>query len=268
MLKPLKKLIGLTCLLSPAGVAAQVASEEEIAKQLANPISSLISAPFQFNYDSGFGPADGHRTTLNIQPVAPFALNGNVNLISRTILPVISQSDVFGKSGSQFGLGDTLQSFFIAPNKSPDQGWLISGGAAFLLPTATDDLLGADKWGAGPTAIAIRQLGPWTMGGLVNHVWSFAGDDDKPDVNQTFMQPFFAYTTPEAWQFTFTSETTYNWETEDWSVPLNFLVGKTVNISGRPVSFTGGVRYWAESPDSGPDGFGFRFVTTLVFPKG
>lgn len=255
-------------LAAPAATSAQPASVEEIAKQLANPIASLISVPFQFNYDSGFGPSDGHRTTLNIQPVIPIALNNNWNLISRTILPVIDQSDIAGNSGSQFGLGDTLQSFFIAPNKSPADGWIVGVGGAFLLPTATDDLLGGDKWGAGPSAIALRQKGPWTFGGLTNHVWSFAGDDDRPDVNQTFLQPFVSYTTPEAWQYSFTSESSYNWETEDWSVPLNFVVGKTVTISGQPISISGGVRYWAESPSSGADGFGFRFQTTFVFPKG
>lgn len=267
-MKKYHKFLSFLLLASSMAATAQAQSEEEIAKQLANPIADLVSVPFQFNYDSGIGPADGHRTTMNLQPVAPFELNGNLNLISRTILQVVSQSDVFGNSGSQFGLGDTLQSFFIAPNKSPEDGWVIGGGAAFLLPTATDDLLGADKWGAGPTAIAIRQIGPWTIGGLANHIWSFAGDDDRPDVNQSFAQPFLAYTTPQAWQYSFTSETSYNWETEEWSVPLNFLVGKTVAISGRPVSISGGVRYWAESPASGPDGFGFRLVTTLVFPKG
>lgn len=138
------------------GVAqAQDSSGADLAKQLSNPIASLISVPFQLNYDRGFGPDDGHRITLNVQPVIPVSLNEDWNLISRTILPVISQSDIAGPSGDQFGLGDTVQRFFFSP-KEPTAGGIIWGaGPVFLIPTGTDDLLGSEKWGIGPTAVAL-----------------------------------------------------------------------------------------------------------------
>ncbi|WP_331372377.1 transporter [Sinorhizobium chiapasense] len=242
-------------------------SNADLAKKLSNPIASLISVPFQFNYDSGYGPEDGDREILNIQPVIPISLNEDWNLISRTIMPVIWQNDIAGDSGHQFGLGDITQSLFFSP-KQPGPGGIIWGaGPVFLLPTATDELLGSGKWGAGPTAVALKQEGPWTYGMLANHIWSFAGQSDRDDVSSTFLQPFVAYTTPDAWTFTLNTESTYDWEHNDWSVPINFQVSKLLKFGEQPVSLTAGARYWVESPETGPDGWGVRLAVTFLFPK-
>ncbi|QIG48693.1 transporter [Nordella sp. HKS 07] len=237
-----------------------------LAKQLSNPVAALISVPFQFNYDEGYGPSNGHRAVLNIQPVVPFSLNDDWTVISRTILPVISQKDIAGPSGEQSGLGDITQSLFFSPKNPGPSGIVWGAGPVFLVPTATDDLLGGEKWGAGPTAVVLKQMGGWTVGALGNHIWSFAGDDHRSDISSTYLQPFVSYTTADAWTFGLNTESTYNWETSEWSVPVNFTVGKLVQIDKQPVSFTVGVRYWAESPDGGPDGLGFRGGATLLFP--
>lgn len=250
-----------------AGSASAQESSADLAKKLSNPVASMISVPFQFNYDRGFGPEDGHRETLNIQPVIPFSINQDWNIISRTIMPVIWQNDIAGPSGSQFGLGDITQSLFFSP-KQPGPGGLIWGlGPAFLIPTATDELTGSGKWGAGPTGVALKQEGPWTYGMLANHIWSFAGVDDRPDVNSTFLQPFLSYTTHDAWTFTLNTESTYDWEDDQWSVPVNLMIAKLVKFDKQPVSFTAGVRYWADAPDSGPEGLGFRLAVTFLFPQ-
>lgn len=242
-------------------------SSADLAKKLSNPVASMISVPFQFNYDHGFGPEDGDRGTLNIQPVIPISINDDWNIISRTIMPVIWQDDIAGDSGEQFGLGDITQSLFFSPKQPGPDGLIWGLGPAFLIPTATDELTGTGKWGAGPTGVALKQEGPWTYGILANHIWSFAGEDDRPDVSSTFLQPFLSYTTHDAWTFTLNTESTYNWEGDEWSVPLNFMVGKLVKFDKQPVSFTAGLRYWAAAPDSGPEGLGVRFAVTFLFPQ-
>jgi hypothetical protein len=260
--------IGITlCLALFGGSAVAAESDENLAKQLSNPVADLISLPFQFNYDRGIGPGrDGDKYYLNIQPVIPISLTQDWNLISRTILPVVNQNHIFPGAGSQFGLSDTVQSLFLSPVK-PTAGIIWGVGPVFLIPTGTDSLLTAGKFGLGPTAVALAQEGPWTLGFLFNHIWSVVGWESRPHVNNTFLQPFFSYTTRDAWTFTVNTESTYDWRAEDWSVPLNFLLAKLTKIGDQPVQFQVGPRYWAESPRSGAHGWGVRFNVVLLFPK-
>ena len=251
---------------APVGAAAL--SAEDLAKKLANPVAAMISVPFQLNYDHDIGNArEGKRWTLNIQPVIPVDLNTDWNLISRTIVPVTWQDEVVPGAGSQFGLGDTLQSVFFSPKKPTADGWIWGAGPVLLLPTGTDDLLSGRKWGAGPTGVALRQDGPWTYGMLANHVWSFAGDSSRNNINSTYLQPFVSYTTPTAWSFALNTESSYDWRNEQWSVPANAIVSKVFQAGGQTLSVGAGARYWVDSPDAGPHGWGLRFIVTLLFPK-
>nr|WP_010131506.1 hypothetical protein [Microbulbifer agarilyticus] len=247
---------------------AHAADDSSLAKQLSNPISDLISLPFQHNFDNRVGPIEGGRTyRLNIQPVIPFELTEDLNLINRTIIPVINQEAIFPGSGEQTGLGDTVQSLFFSPREPTAGGVTWGVGPVFLLPTATEPLLGAEKWGIGPTAVVLKQTGPWTIGSLVNHVWSFAGSDNRNDVNNTFIQPFLAYNTPNAWTFTLQSESTYSWETEHWNAPVHFLVAKVFEVGDQTYQIQAGPRYYVDNPETGAQEWGFRLNWVMLFPK-
>lgn len=243
--------------------------DADLAKKLSNPVADLISVPIQGNYDSGIGPlGDGSKLYFNVQPVIPISITPDWNMISRTILPIVSQDEIFPLAGEQKGIGDVTQSLFFSPSKPTDAGIIWGLGPVFLLPTGSDELLSTEKWGAGPTGVLLKQSGPWTVGVLANHIWSFAGEEDRADINSSFVQPFVSYTTSDLWTFTLNTESTYNWNTEEWSVPVNFQVAKLVKFGTQPVSLFAGVRYWADTPEStGPSDVGFRFGMTFLFPK-
>lgn len=236
----------------------------ELAKKLSNPVASLISFPFQSNFDFGMGEGSGWRYTLNIQPVVPVRLNSKWNLISRTILPVIHQRNV-ANVGTQSGLGDITQSFFFSPAEEKKVIWAV--GPALLVPTATDDLLGTGRFGVGPTALVLKQQHGWTYGALTNHIWSVAGDDDRAKVNSSFVQPFLAYNTKDAWTYTVNTESSYDWIGNNWSIPINFTITKLTKFGKQPVSLGGGLKCWAHSGPGGPENCGVRIVVTPLFPR-
>jgi hypothetical protein len=258
--------VALVALCPVTGAVAQD-SAADIAKKLNNPIAALVSVPFQLNYDQDIGPGDkGERYLMNVQPVIPINLNEDWNLISRTILPLIDLKDV-PPGNDESGLGDTTQSFFFSPKALTSGGWTWGAGPVILVPTATDDVLGTEKWGAGPTAVALRQANGWTYGALVNHIWSFAGDGDREDVDATYMQPFVAFTTSKQTTFTLNTESSYDWEANEWSVPINAMVTQLFKVGGQIMSLQAGLRYWADAPATGAEGWGGRLTYTLVFPK-
>ena len=254
-------LLLLLALSVPAGAGD---TEEELAKKTLNPVAALISVPLQSNWDFGIGPADATKYTLNIQPVIPISMNKEWNLILRTIVPVIYQESPVPGGDSKSGLGDTTQSFFFSPVQTVD-GWILGAGPVFLYPTGAE-AFSTKKWGAGPTAVALKQQSGWTVGMLANHIWSFAGPGGNQDVSATFLQPFLLFTTKTYTSFGLNTESTYDWVNSQWTVPINLSVTQLLRIGGQPLSLQLGYRYYADAPTGGPD-WGLRFTFTLLFPK-
>lgn len=252
---------------SAAAAAAVQSKEADAAKALANPLAALISVPLQYNYDKWGGTNDGASVSrLNIQPVIPISLNDDWNLISRTIIPLVDQQDFPNAARNESGLGDITASLFFSPKAPTADGWIWGVGPVFLLPTATQDVLGAQKWGLGPTGVALTQTGPWTVGMLANHIWGGAGSGPN-NVNATFLQPFLSYTTQTHTTLSMNTESSYDWEAKQWSVPLNFQVGQVFKLGTQLLQITAGARYWADAPANGPEGWGWRLQLTLLFPK-
>jgi hypothetical protein len=262
----------------PASQAPSPGAESEsenLAKQLSNPVASLISVPFQSNYDWGGGPDGfGRQYKLNIQPVIPITLNSDWNLISRTILPVISQKYIIpvppASDNNQVGLSDTVQSLFLSPQKPTKGGIIWGAGPVFLVPTGTNQYLTGKKWGAGPTFVVLKQAGPWTVGMLANQIWSFAGASDRQRVSSMFLQPFITYTTHTATTFSINTESTYDWVNKQWTVPMNIAIAQLLPPKKTGLSFPLqlqlGVRHYFAVPRGGPEN-GIRFAIIALFPK-
>lgn len=249
------------CAVTPA-----VAQDADLAQQLSNPLANLISVPLQYNYNQGYIDGDGAQHVLNVQPVLPFSISPEWNVISRTIVPLIDQTGVIPGGGGQSGVGPITQNFFFSPSEPTSGGLIWGAGPVFTTPPLADDL-GRDQWGLGATVVALKTSGRLTVGFLGNHIWSVTNNDELGEQSNSFLQPFLSYTLPTATTLSLNTESTYNWTSDEWSVPINVAVAQMLNAWGQPIQVSGGVRYWADSPTDGPEGWGARIVLTYLFPK-
>jgi len=250
-------------------LAAEEESETELAKKTQNPVADLISVPFQSNFHFNAGSKNATVYVLNVQPVIPFHLTSDWNLITRTIIPIINQPSLFpgpnAISGSAWGLGDINPSFFMSPAKP---GALIWGvGPTFTLPTATDWRLGSGKFSLGPTAVALLMEGPWVVGALMNNQWSVAGWRDK-DVNQMLIQPFVNYNLGNGWAVSTSPIITADWEAKSddhWTVPVGGGVSKLFKLGKLPVNTSLQAYSNVVRPEHAPD-WNLRFQVQFLLP--
>jgi hypothetical protein len=255
----MNKLVLLLVLATATAPAMAEDPARTLARELTNPFADVLNVPINQNPDFGFGDG-GWRYTLTLQPVIPFALSPEWNIISRSVIPVIYR-DTGGNS--DFGLGDTTQSFFLSPTDSGENGWFWGVGPAFHIPTATEASLGTNQWGVGPTVGLLKRSDPWTVGALTWHIWSLSSSK----ISQTYLQPFIDYTTKSETTFEVKVEATYDWTDDQWTVPINFVVRQLFDIGhGKYMTIAFGPRYYAVTPEGGPQ-WGLRLGITLVFPK-
>ena len=250
----------------PAPTPAAQGEGADLAKKLSNPVSDLVSVPFQFNWEQNVGLHDDTRFILNVQPVMPFTLTKDVNLVARVIVPLVSQPALFEGGSPTFGVSDVLTSFFFVPSRPSSFTW--GAGPVISFPSTSEPTLGSGKWSVGPTIVALQQSGPWTVGALWNQVWSVGGNEARQDVSQMFLQPFASYTTRSLWTITLQSETIANWKAEDkkWTVPVNLMFSKLSSFGPFPASYPFGFGFYAAHPDTGPT-WKLRGAITLLLPR-
>jgi len=266
---PMGVLIGLLALTCPV-VLAQDSTDsttEDLAKAAQNPIANLISLPLQNNTNFDTGPDERTHNVFNVQPVWPVTLNENWNFITRTILPVVSQPLANGEREN--GLGDTTFTGFFSPTKSDKLTWGV--GPIVLIPTATDDALGADEWGGGLSVVVLTQPGNWVVGSLFSNVWTPEEDNGDRAVNLFTWQYFINYNIPNGKGLYLTSApiNTANWEADSgnqWTIPIGGGVGKIFNIGKQPVNGTIQAYYNVEKPEFGAD-WQLRLQLQFLFPK-
>jgi len=249
--------------------AQQPPPEEEsaaLAKKLSNPISDLVSVPLQFNWEQKVGTSELSRFILNVQPVIPFSLNDKWNLIFRVIMPLVGQPPLVAGGQPEFGMSDMTTSFFFSPKSKG--GFTIGAGPVFVTPSTYSPTLGSGKYSVGPTVVALNQKGKWTVGVLWNQVWSFAGDPLRADVNQTFLQPFLAFQKTKTVTLTVQSETAADWKatTDNWTVPINFLISKLSSFGTFPASYQLGAGAFPSHGTLGPQ-WKIRAAIVVLMPR-
>jgi hypothetical protein len=262
----IKLLILMPFLAFLAAAPATASADTELLKKSQNPISSLISVPFESNFFFDVGPKDALVYTLNLKPVYPVDL-GEFTLINRLIVPITYQEERVSGEGTEFGLGDFTYQGFISPKSSSKVLWGV--GPALVVPTATDKRLGGQKWALGPALVALTKPGPWLVGVLISNVTSFAGPSNRRDVKLFSLQYFVNYNLDNGWYLSSTPTITADWKGKSgnkWTVPFGGGVGKLVHFGELPVDFKVQAFGNAENPDGTAD-WSMQFQMKLLFPK-
>ena len=248
---------------APASGGTGGLNRTELAKQEQSPLSRLVRLQMENNVQFGFGPDDELINFLRLQPSFPFDLSDEWTVIVRGVVPIIYQE--FPENGT--GVGDIGLQLLFTRRRNSRLLW--GAGPAFTFPTATGDIIGTEKWTAGPAGAIAYMSGPWVAGGVVSQVWSYAGDDDRSDVNAMSIRPFVNYNMPGGWFLTSAPGIVANWEADSdnrWLVPVGGGAGKVIRIHDKLLIFSLEGYYHVESPEIGPD-WQLRVQLTFLFPK-
>ena len=238
-------------------------SLQDLSKDTKNPFLDSIKLPIQ--YTSGFAIGSQHRVgaNLNIEPLVPFSLNADWNLIARPNLNISYESG----PQHQFGLQDLQSSFFLTPSKG--QTWIWGVGPVFQVPSATSKALGTGRWSAGPTAALVYEQGPWFAGILTYQLMSFAGDRGRGSINQTYIEPQVSYNFTSGSYIQCDPAMTYDWtadENDAWDIPMGIDVGQAFQLEEHALSFQVGGYDYLKYPDGTPQWI-VRAQLTVLFSR-
>jgi hypothetical protein len=244
-------------------------SAEELAKLAQNPVGNLISVPFQNNTNLNYGPEKGTQNILNIQPVIPISVDKDWNIITRTILPVISMPALSPDIGGTNGIGDIVLTAFLSP-ANPGE-WIWGAGPVVQIPTNSTAELGNKNWGLGPSVVVLHldHGSPWVYGALVNNIWSLTSNKQGGSYNNGLIQPFVNYNFPDGFYLTSAPILTVDWKAESsqqWTVPVGGGVGKIFHLGKLPVNTQISAYYNVVKPDFGAN-WQIRAQVQLMFPK-
>ena len=240
--------------------------EQQTAQSAINPLTTSYWIPIQYEFSEDVGPNNGSRHTTNIQPILPFELSKEWSLITRTIIPIISQSDITKVGERESGLGDINATFFFSPTDAIGGTWTHGFGPTINFDTASDKVLGSNETGVGLSYVGLTVQGPWTLGFLASHTYSI--EEGVGDTySTTFTQPFIDYTTEWGTTFELTSESAYEWQSDQWSVPVTLTASQYFELGKIPILVGGGLKYWAKSGYSDPEGTTFNFNLYILLPK-
>ncbi|MFK5921428.1 MAG: neuromedin U [Verrucomicrobiota bacterium] len=207
------------------------------------------------------GPDDKITWATTVQPVYPFSLGDEWKLVTYSIIPLVSQPGLQDGEGRSYGVGDsTFFGYFVPPN----EGKFIWGfGPGLQVPTHTDPDLGVDEWAAGPSLIMVVQPGQWSIFGIFDNLWSFAGPG-KEDVNLFNFQYQAVRLLPNDWFFITNWTIEADWEaaaSDQWTVPVGGGFGKAFKLGGKQYQAYGQIGYNVVRPD---DAASWRAILALT----
>jgi len=255
--------------LAAASPAHAEMSAEELAKLAQNPVGNLISLPFQNNTNLNFGPEKGTQNVLNIQPVVPISISPEWNIITRTIVPIVSMPALGPDDSRVNGVGDTVFTAFLSPAQPGH--WIWGAGPVVQLPTNSNEALGNKNWGMGASFVVLHldKGSPWVYGVLVNNVWSLTSDKRGGSYNTGLIQPFVNYNLPGGAYLTTSPIMTVDWDAESgqqWVVPIGGGIGKIFHFGKLPVNTSIAAYYNVVRPDFASN-WQVRAQVQLMFPK-